>query len=84
MDRQAKLGIGHDRWTSYGDVTHVDAAAKHAEEKRWKNRNAKFGPVRLGEVESMTVVTRCSETPDCEFHHLVFFDNSPTQVIPLR
>ena len=79
MDRQARLRFRKD-WTSYGDVTHAEAASKHAQEER-QRRQMREGWTLKDQIE---VFTRCVETPDCEFPHIVNFCDSPKEVIPLR
>jgi hypothetical protein len=81
MDRQARLQYASEKeWTSYGDVTHAEAASKHAQAERQRRQLREGWTLE----DSLYVITRCVETPDCDFMHLVVFCDSPKEVISLR
>ena len=58
MDRQARLsnnGIGNREWTSFGDVTHVEAARHYA---------SSFVMIGMSPDTPFLVETRDQESPD--------------------
>lgn len=81
MDRQARLQYASEKeWTSYGDVTHVEAASTHAQAERQRRQLREGWTLE----DQMVVITRCVETPDCDFMHVVRFCDNSKEVIPLR
>ena len=75
MDRQARLAeFGNKEWTSFGDVTHVEAARLYA---------SSFVMIGMAPHTPFLVETRDQESPNVTYEHRVRVTKQ-IEVTPLR